>query len=447
MSFVRRAPSLPGATPDFSRRAVLRLLLTSALACAGRGWAADPHWLSPVTPAPRSLRDIGPLCDSGVDGIRIPRGFGLRRVARHMFNPLTDRFDPFGLAGYARHKSPDGGACFAAPDGGWVYVSNCESKSAGGVGALRFAADGAVTDAYRILDGTRRNCSGGATPWGTWLSCEEMQDGEVFECDPFERGANAGLLPALGRFNHEAAAVHLHSRSVFLTEDAEDGRFYHFVADGVELSGGRERLDLGRGRLQVLEVEGCEQGGKLPFAFALPLTTRWVDAIDPQSPQSEVRATLAATGRAAPGTVFRGAEGVWVYEPRLLADGGGKPAVAFVSCKGDNRIYALDLDHQTLEPVFDGDEVNPPVREVDNLVVGPRGELIVAEDGPGTRLVVVRPGQPPGVLVAAGHAGSEITGPAFSPDGRRLYFSSQRGPNLGSALRGTGVTYELMLPT
>ena len=33
--------------------------------------------------------------------------------------------------------------------------------------------------------------------------------------------------------------------------------------------------------------------------------------------------------------------------------------------------------------------------------------------------------------------GSEITGPAFSPDGRRLYFSSQRNP---------GTTYEVTGP-
>jgi uncharacterized protein len=26
-----------------------------------------------------------------------------------------------------------------------------------------------------------------------------------------------------------------------------------------------------------------------------------------------------------------------------------------------------------------------------------------------------------------GHEGSEVTGPSFSPDGNRLYFSSQRG--------------------
>lgn len=38
--------------------------------------------------------------------------------------------------------------------------------------------------------------------------------------------------------------------------------------------------------------------------------------------------------------------------------------------------------------------------------------------------------------------GSEFTGPAFRPDGSRLYFSSQRGPREG----GSGITYEVTGP-
>ncbi|MGH8880601.1 MAG: translocation protein TolB, partial [Stackebrandtia sp.] len=42
-----------------------------------------------------------------------------------------------------------------------------------------------------------------------------------------------------------------------------------------------------------------------------------------------------------------------------------------------------------------------------------------------------------------GHEASEITGPAFSPDGRRLYFSSQRGLSGNST---GGITYEVTGP-
>ena len=41
------------------------------------------------------------------------------------------------------------------------------------------------------------------------------------------------------------------------------------------------------------------------------------------------------------------------------------------------------------------------------------------------------------VCQVTGTEGSEITGPAFSPDGTRLYFSSQRDP---------GRTYEVTGP-
>jgi secreted PhoX family phosphatase len=43
-----------------------------------------------------------------------------------------------------------------------------------------------------------------------------------------------------------------------------------------------------------------------------------------------------------------------------------------------------------------------------------------------------------------GHDGSEITGPAFSPDGTRLYFSSQRGS--GGGTTDPGMTFEVTGP-
>jgi len=59
-------------------------------------------------------------------------------------------------------------------------------------------------------------------------------------------------------------------------------------------------------------------------------------------------------------------------------------------------------------------------------------------------LCVIKPDKSVRVLVRVlGQDGSEITGPAFSPDGQRLYFNSQRGARSGS---GMGITYEVSRP-
>src|SRR5919107_1197576 len=100
----------------------------------------------------------------------------------------------------------------------------------GGLWEGAFAADGRITGAYRILSGTNVNCAGGATPWGTWLSCEEVPLGRVFETWP-GGGRSAAERTRMGRFKHEAAACDPQRRVVYLTEDEEDGCLYRFLPD------------------------------------------------------------------------------------------------------------------------------------------------------------------------------------------------------------------------
>lgn len=404
------------------------------------------------------LANIGPLGEPDFEGIAIPDGFSVRPVARHGIPPAIGSLYPW-------HMFPDGGACYPRDNGGWIYTSNSEVPAIGGAGALVFDPDGTVVDAYAILKNTSSNCAGGKTPWNTWLSCEETSTGQVWESDPYGL-LDAVAKPALGLFAHEAAVVDINNKVVYLTEDEGSGRFYRWVADASDFDAASERLKFENGRLQVMNIAGFEDSGYPENAEDLRhlRAVSWVDAVGADRPQTDVRSEL---GSSAPGTRFRGGEGLWFYElpegMRTAPFEGALPTrnLVFFTTKGDNRVWALDIDNQLVELIFDNDQIAPGFEDVDNLTVSPAGDVIVSEDltvsGRAIRIMVVVPNGPAKVLVEVRHEGSEICGPAFSPDGSRLYFSSQRGPNLpggqnllnfvaGAPGVGTGVTYELTIP-
>jgi secreted PhoX family phosphatase len=378
-----------------SRRQVLRAAL------GGAGVIVSSRWLAAL---PSGAVDQG-LADPDDNGVRLPPGFTSRIVARSG--------QPVGGSHYRWPGSPDGGACFAMPDAGWVYVANSElTGGAGGVSALRFNAAGEVVDAYPILRGTTLNCDGGSTPWGTWLSCEEYPQGRVWECDPTGTAA-AVVRPALGVFTHEAVAIDPNAGCLYLTEDAPAGRFYRFTP----ASSANGRLDLSAGMLEVAEV-----------AKGDPAAVRWHHVVDPS-------AAKVSTVRQVPqSTPFPGSEGI--------AWGNGQ---IYFTTKYNNRVWAYDPAAQTMRVLYDDERFADPILTgVDNVVVAPSGDVIVAEDGGDMQLVAITPtGDVRPFLQVVGHAGSELAGPAFDPSGTRLYFSSQRGPRGGV---DEGITFEVRGP-
>ncbi len=470
---------------QLSRRSVLKsvffgataMAAPSALASSLRNLAKSQGELYlPAGP----LADIPPLEKKtltagalpGVDEeLFAPAGFDVRCVARHGLNPLTGQADPDG---YEWHVDPDGGAVFASQaDGGWVYVSNSEDSSPGGAGALRFDAEGHVVDAYWVLQNTRNNCAGGATPWGTWLSCEETGGGWVYECDPFGSPDTAVRKPALGALNHEAVAIDPVHHVCYETEDGGSQRFYRFVSASDDLettADGVTRMRLESGELQVMNIDGFEDGAYPENAEDLrtPRKVSWttppecaVGLADPTGLSQYDTCDLAELGvpllpgNTSNGTYFASAEGIWYYEIpaalRQVPPGGSTPTrgVMFFATKGDNRVWAYDIENELIEIVFDNDnmQLETGFNQVDNVVVSPAGDVLVAEDGELMRLVVVVPNGAARVLMQIKKGGSEITGPAFTPDGSRLYFSSQRGPSGVDGSGTGGATYEITIPT
>jgi secreted PhoX family phosphatase len=377
------------------RRTVLRAALTGAGAAAFSGslWAgafAAPGVVLAGAP-------YGPPGSPDPNGVALPSGFTSRVVARS-----GTRVAPSSLRW---HDAPDGGACF--PDGaGWIYVSNSEIDEAkGGASAIRFGPDGAVRDAYRILSGTYRNCAGGATPWGTWLSCEERRGGYVFETYPLG-GKAAGRRPAMGRFTHEAAACDPERKVIYLTEDENRGCFYRFRPT--------RWGDLSTGVLEVLTGAGVGPVG-------------WARVPDPSGAAQEPRKQV-------PGAmIFNGGEGCW-YDR----------GTCYFTTKGDGRVWAYDAVGGTLRLLYAAGP-GSTLTGVDNVTGSVRtGDLFVAEDGGNMEINIVAPdGLVAPFLRLSGQDGSEITGPAFSPDGTRLYFSSQRGTTGRSS---GGITYEVRGP-
>ncbi len=375
------------------RRAFLRLTVAGAgsVAIGGSLWRGATAAAAQAGPSP-----YGPLLPPDLHGISLPVGFVSRIVARS--GAKVDG------TSYVWHSAPDGGACFEDGDG-WIYVSNSEVSGTGGASALRFSATGQVVGAYRVLSGTNRNCAGGATPWGTWLSCEEVDKGRVFETDPTGRSAPVVRL-AMGRFKHEAAAVDPVRRAVYLTEDVADGCFYRFRPTTWP--------NLAQGNLEVMRASSAG-------------AVTWATVPSPSATTKATRYQVSGVRR------FNGGEGAW------YADGS-----CWFTTKGDGRVWRYDAASSRLQLVYDDDIPGAALRGPDNVVGSQSGDLFVAEDGGDMQICIITPdGTVAPFLQVSGQRTSELTGPAFSPDGRRLYFSSQRGT---TGLSSGGLTYEVTGP-
>ena len=415
------------AERGLSRRELVRGgAITAGALALGPAW-----WEALARPAVRGATPYGPLGAPDANGIRLPEGFSSRVIARGA--------QPVAGTSYVFPIFPDGAATYRTGDGGWILVVNSEvptpvptangapvvgNPGEGGASAIRFDAGGNVVDAYRILSGTTSNCAGGKTPWRTWLSCEEFDEGRVWECDPRGR-EEARVRPALGVFKHEAACVDPDDGRVYMTEDEGDGGFYRFTP--------RRKGDLSKGKLEIAKV----RDGRV----------RWADVPDPAAGRAPTREQVPGASR------FKRGEGIWF-------DSG----YVYFATTGDSRIWRYNTRNRRLLVLYDPDRItrDAPLRDADNLTVSRSGDIFVCEDDGGDDPLDICLITPPQRGRGSGRrprrrvgrfckftgpqhgepgteASSEIAGVCFNPAGDRLYASSQRA-------FFSGVLYEVAGP-
>jgi secreted PhoX family phosphatase len=432
-----------------------------------------------ITSACRANDADSPLRPDANRVLDLPEGFSYNIVSR-AGDPMSD-----GLLVPTRH---DGMAAFPGDNGTIRLVCNHElAPDWGEVGPFheqwpglpesmksRFydrggdvtpGAGGTTTTIYDpktkttqrqflSLGGTEYNCAGGATPWGSWLSCEECfefegslryydsaarrdkKHGYVFEVSAYsDELVEAVPIKAMGRFEHEACAVHEPTGIVYMTEDRHHSLFYRYIPDvpGKLIEGGL---------LQALAIKGRASTRTHNWSATpdVPLNesfeTEWIDIGDPDPLDNYLRLLGAKLGAA---TFARG-EGLCVADDRFAftCTIGGLAQQGQVFTYKPSRFEGTTAEQDepgelTLIAESDRDSL---LQNADNLTMAPWGDLIVCEDTSGhCGLVGIRPDGSQYALADNPHLSSELAGVCFSPDGEILFVNIQK-PGLTLAITG-----------
>lgn len=374
----------------------------------------------------------------------------------------------------------DGMAAFPGPKNTTILVRNHEvgaggsnpvvaskkyDELGGGTTTLVIGPDRLVRSQYASLAGTIRNCAGGPTPWGSWISCEEnttvpgpgntatKKHGYNFEVPASSTIQVADPVPlvAMGRFNHEAVAVEPETGWVYQTEDRGDSCFYRFrpnVEGNLRSGGILEALKITDSRVgNLVDLSGVSVVDPVSGSVDtrrgflglknVPLSVTWVkiDDVDP------VADTVRIEARSKGATRFSRGEGAWYGNEQtyFVSTNGGNDGVGQVfayQSGSDPNTGTLTLVVEATLPDNNDQTTSDLVAAPDNICVAPFGDLFLCEDGSGSEYVVGVNTDGELYRFATNVLNdSEFAGACFSPNGKTMFVNIQT-PGITLAIRG-----------
>lgn len=395
-----------------SRRTFLGLgtMSTAALALGSCAPAPDRR-----KPGGDPIR-YGPLVEDPGGVLDLPKGFQYRIISEEGTAlkggaPIPGRYD--------------GMAAFQGPHNTTVLIRNHEldadedplignnpfdPSQAGGTTGIVVGEGRKRVEEFVASCGTVRNCAGGATPWGTWLTCEETEEDEghgyVFEVMPEDPENDLSKTPIkeMGFFSHEAVGIDPETGVAYLTEDSRSRAsfLYRYVPEDPSPRPGS--LQKG-GRLQALAIEEATRSAR-DFEKGQSFGARWID-VDPTIPNEEAFSRGAVRFKRLEGAHFSG--GAFWFDDTV----GGEERLG--------QIYRYLPEDEKLELFYEGTETNR-IENPDNITVSPWGDLFFAEDGDKTNRILGLTPQGELYEFARCRLGdTELAGPTFSPDGQTFF--------------------------
>jgi secreted PhoX family phosphatase len=232
------------------------------------------------------------------------------------------------------------------------YVALNHEKNPGGVSILdvqynctsgTWVVDSVLPVSFGgALVKTSSNCSGGLTPWGTTVTCEEDAPAGDVNADGYEDiGWNIEIDPktrkvkeygngkqeklwAMGRMSHENIVFKQDSITSYYGEDEPDGSVYKFVA--------AKKTDLSSGTLYVLKLNNTLDANGDPTGT----TGAWVVLANTTKSDRNNTKTLAKNAGA---TTFNGVEDVEISPIN---------GQIYFTAKGVGRTYSFKDDGATV---------------------------------------------------------------------------------------------------